>query len=141
MFSFNNPNGACSNCDGLGIEQSFSTDMIIEEPTKTIAEGAVRGWDKGNRYYYHLLTCLSKHYGFRLDVPYKNLRQKDKDVILLGTKGERIDVSWTLPNGRKIKRFSAWEGVVPNLERRFRETKSNAVREALAKYQSKHALF
>ena len=136
MFSFNNPNGACSNCDGLGIEQSFATDLIIEEPTKTIAEGAVRGWDRSNRYYYHILTCLSNHYEFRLDVPFKNLKQKDKDIILLGTKGEKIDVSWTLPNGRKLKRFAAWEGVVPNLARRFRETKSNSIREALAKYQS-----
>ena len=136
MFSFNNPNGACMKCDGLGFEQSFAKDLIIEDPTKTIAEGAVRGWDKTNRYYYHMLSCLSRHYGFRLDVPFKNLKQKDIDAILLGSKGERIDVSWTLPNGRKIKRTAAWEGVVPNLERRFRDTKSNGVREALAKYLS-----
>ena len=136
MFSFNNPNGACMKCDGLGFEQSFSTDLIIEDPTLSISEGAVRGWDKSNRYYYHLLNCLGKHYGFRLDVPFKKLKQTHKDVILLGSKGERIDVSWTLPNGRKLKRTARWEGVVPNLERRFRDTKSNGVREALTKYLS-----
>ncbi len=134
MFSFNNPAGACPDCDGLGVKQFFDPDLVVTDPTLTLAEGAVRGWDRRNVYYFHLLTSLARHYGFDVEKPFRKLTKKQRDAVLFGSKGERIDFSYVNDRGDRITRRHHFEGVIPNMERRFRETSSNGVREHLQKY-------
>ena len=134
MFSFNNPAGACPDCDGLGVKQFFDPDLVVTDPTLTLAEGAVRGWDRRNVYYFHLLTSLAKHYGFDVEKPFGKLTKKQRDAVLFGSKGERIDFSYMNDRGDRITRRHHFEGVIPNMERRFRETSSSGVREHLQKY-------
>ena len=134
MFSFNNPAGACPDCDGLGVKQFFDPDLVVTDPTLTLAEGAVRGWDRRNVYYFHLLTSLARHYGFDVEKPFGKLTKKQRDAVLFGSKGERIDFSYVNDRGDRITRRHHFEGVIPNMERRFRETSSSGVREHLQKY-------
>ena len=134
MFSFNNPAGACPECDGLGVKQFFDPDLVVTDPTLTLAEGAVRGWDRRNVYYFHLLTSLAKHYGFDVEKPFGKLTKKQREAVLFGSKGERIDFSYMNDRGDRITRRHHFEGVIPNMERRFRETSSSGVREHLQKY-------
>ena len=134
MFSFNNPAGACPDCDGLGVKQFFDPDLVVSDPSLTLAEGAVRGWDRRNVYYFHLLTSLARHYGFDVEKPFRKLTKKQREAVLYGSKGERIDFSYANDRGDRITRRHRFEGVIPNMERRFRETSSSGVREHLQKY-------
>jgi excinuclease ABC subunit A len=135
LFSFNNPMGACPKCDGLGVKQTFDPEKVIHDPNLTLGQGAVRGWDRRNTYYFSLLTSLAKHFSFNLDVPFKKLPKKIQNIILYGSE-EIINFSYTLADGRHFEREHPFEGVIPNMERRFRETDSFAVREEMAKYFS-----
>lgn len=131
MFSFNNPHGACSACDGLGIEQTFSPERVVVDDTLSLAEGAILGWNRQTRWYFHMFSRIAKHYGFDIDKPWKKLRKKDRDIILYGTGDQKIDLSFKLNNGRTLSRHIRYEGVVPMLERRLRDTSSDSVREHL----------
>ena len=134
MFSFNNPAGACDACDGLGVKQFFDPELVVQNPDLTLAEGAIRGWDQRNLYYFHMLHSLANHYDFRLDAPYRSLNPKHQDAILHGTGRERVDFSYVNDQGNMVTRRYRFEGVIPNMERRYRETDSNTVRESLQKY-------
>ena len=134
MFSFNNPAGACEECDGLGVKQYFDPELVISDDELTLAEGAIRGWDRRNVYYFHMLNSIAEHYGFDVDEPFSKLKKKHKDAILYGSGKERIDFSYANDRGDVIKRTHRFEGVIPNMERRYHETDSSMVRENLQKY-------
>ncbi|GLS25860.1 excinuclease ABC subunit UvrA [Marinibactrum halimedae] len=136
LFSFNNPAGACPACDGLGVRQYFDEEKVVLYPDASLSEGAIRGWDKRNIYYFHMLTSLAEHYGFDVDTPWKKLKVKHRKAILEGSGEEVIDFSYVNDRGDVIQRRHTFEGVLPNLERRYKETESNSVREELAKYLS-----
>lgn len=136
LFSFNNPAGACPACDGLGVKQYFSEEKIVQFPESSLSEGAIRGWDRRNLYYYHMLTSLTEHYGFDVNKPWKKLAKKHRHVVLYGSNGEAIDFSYVNDRGDTYQRTHAFEGVIPNLERRYRDTESNSVREELVKFLS-----
>ncbi len=136
LFSFNNPAGACSSCDGLGVTQFFDESRVVLHPEASLAEGAIRGWDRRNVYYFHLLRSLSEHYGFDMDEPFDKLSQKHRDIILYGSDGEEIEFSYVNDRGTVFKRRHVFEGVIPNMDRRYRETESSSVRDELAKYVS-----
>ncbi len=134
LFSFNNPVGACKECDGLGVKQYFDPDLVVSDPGASVADGAIRGWDRRNVYYFHLLKSLARHYDFEVDTPFRKLRKRQKDAILFGSGRDRVDFSYINDRGDKVHRRHAFEGVIPNMERRFHETESSAVRESLQKY-------
>ena len=134
LFSFNNPAGACQECDGLGIKQYFDPDLVVTDSAASLAEGAIRGWDRRNVYYYHLLSSLASHYGFELETPFSRLRKKHREAILYGSGEQRIDFSYVNDRGDVIRRRHRFEGVLPNMDRRFHETESSFVRENLQKY-------
>uniref|UniRef100_UPI0002559D10 excinuclease ABC subunit UvrA n=1 Tax=Microbulbifer agarilyticus TaxID=260552 RepID=UPI0002559D10 len=136
LFSFNNPAGACPSCDGLGVKQFFDEDKVILDPESSISEGAIRGWDRRNIYYYHMLDSLSQHYGFDLDKPWKKLAKKYRAVILNGSGETPIDFSYVNDRGDITVRRHTFEGIIPNFQRRYRDTESQSVREELAKYLS-----
>ena len=133
-FSFNNPAGACSECDGLGVKQFFDPDLVVRDPDMTLADGAIRGWDRRNVYYFHMLNSLASHYGFDVEAPYVSLNKKHREAILYGSGRERIDFSYVNDRGDVITRRHRFEGVIPNMERRYHETDSSMVRENLQKY-------
>ncbi|NKN31790.1 excinuclease ABC subunit UvrA [Marichromatium bheemlicum] len=133
-FSFNNPAGACPDCDGLGIEQFFDPDKVVIHPELSLAGGAVRGWDRRNAYYFGLIRALGAHYGFDVETPWCELPEVVRERVLFGSGEERIRVR--LPNERGPGRERPFEGVIRNMERRYRETESNTVREELARYLS-----
>jgi excinuclease ABC subunit A len=134
VFSFNNPAGACKQCDGLGVKQFFDPNRIVQHPESTLAAGAIRGWDRRNMYYFHMLTSLAEHYKFDLDSPFEQLSEKHRQIILYGSGKERINFSYSTDRGDVIERVHTFEGIIPNLERRYRETDSQMVREELAKH-------
>ncbi|MDI1300552.1 MAG: excinuclease ABC subunit UvrA [bacterium] len=134
LFSFNNPAGACPTCDGLGVKQYFDADRLITDKDLSLSEGAIRGWDKRNIYYFGLLEALSAHYDFDVDSPWKKLGKKIQNAILNGSGKEEIAFYYYNDRGKKVVREHAFEGVLPNMERRYRETESNNVREDLAQY-------
>ncbi len=134
MFSFNNPAGACETCDGLGVKQYFDPALIVTDEELNLAEGAIRGWDRRNVYYFHMLSSIAEHYGFDVEAPFKKLKKKHKDAILYGSGRERIDFSYVNDRGDVIQRTHKFEGVIPNMERRYHETESSHVRENLQKY-------
>jgi excinuclease ABC subunit A len=136
LFSFNSPTGACPTCDGLGSLQIFDPDRVVTHPDASLAEGAILGWDRRNPYYWALMSSLAKHYKFATDKPFHALPQKARDVILSGSGEDKITFEYPDERGRKVTRTHRFEGVLPNLERRYRETESIAVREELAKYLS-----
>ena len=136
-FSFNNPAGACESCDGLGVKQYFEESLIIENHELSIAEGAIRGWDRRNIYYFHLISSLSKHYDFDTEMAYKRLTKKIQKILLHGSGSERIDFSYINDRGDKINRRHQFEGVIPNMERRYKETESSLVRDTLQKFLRK----
>lgn len=136
IFSFNNPAGACSGCDGLGVKQFFSEDKVIQDSDAGLSQGAIRGWDKRNLYYFHMLKSIAGHYGFDVDKEWKRLTKKHKKIILYGSGDEVIDFSYVNDRGDVYHRSHAFEGIIPNMERRYRDTDSTAVREELAKYLS-----
>jgi excinuclease ABC subunit A len=134
MFSFNNPAGACQHCDGLGVKQFFDPQLVVGDVGLALAEGAIRGWDRRNVYYFHMLSSLANHYGFELEVPYCKLKKKHREAILYGSGQEHIDFSYVNDRGDVMHRRHRFEGVIPNMERRYRETDSSLVRENLQKY-------
>ena len=133
LFSFNNPAGACPTCDGLGVEQFFDSNKVVQNPDVSLASGAIKGWDRRSFYYFGLLKSVSDHYGFDLEAPFSQLSKKFQNIILNGSK-EEIEFVYVNDRGDKIKRKHAFEGVLNNMARRYKETESNAVREELAKY-------
>ena len=135
-FSFNNPAGACQSCDGLGVEQFFSPHLVIKNPKLSISEGAIRSWDKRNIYYFHLIKSLSKHFGFNIDTPYESYSETVQNTLLYGSGDEKIQFYYPGRRGRKISRKHVFEGVIPNLIRRYKETESKAVKDALSKFMS-----
>ncbi|EWC39187.1 excinuclease ABC subunit UvrA [Pseudomonas stutzeri] len=135
LFSFNNPAGACPTCDGLGVKQFFDAKRLVNGEL-TLAEGAIRGWDRRNVYYFQMLGSLASHYGFSLDEPFDSLAADQQKFILRGSGRENVEFRYLNDRGDIVKRSHPFEGIIPNLERRYRETESNSVREELAKYLS-----
>ena len=136
LFSFNNPAGACSGCDGLGVKQYFDAERIVLHPEASLAEGAIRGWDRRNVYYFHMLTSLADHYGFDIDTPFESLAKKHRQVILQGSGKQEIPFAYVNDRGDVFKRTHPFEGIIPNMDRRYRDTYSQSVREELAKFLS-----
>jgi excinuclease ABC subunit A len=134
LFSFNNPIGACPGCDGLGMRQFFDPARVVANPRLSLAGGAVRGWDRRNAYYFQLIRSLAEHYGFDIDAPFNTLSDAHRHAILYGSDRERIRFSYADDRGGTYARTHAFEGIIPNMQRRYRETDSEAVREELAKY-------
>ncbi|TOD45162.1 excinuclease ABC subunit UvrA [Vibrio parahaemolyticus] len=136
LFSFNNPAGACGTCDGLGVQQYFDPSRVIQDNSLSLAQGAIRGWDQKNYYYFQMLTSLADHYGFDLHAPFNSLPKKTQDVILKGSGRTEIEFKYINDRGDiRVKRHP-FEGILNTLERRYRDTESNSVREELAKYIS-----
>ena len=136
LFSFNNPVGACPSCDGLGVEQFFDPQKVVVHPDLSLGAGAVRGWDRRNAYYFQLVRSLARHYGFDVETPWEELPDAIRKVILFGSGFDSIEFSYLDERGKGIKRTHPFEGVIRNMERRYRETESSAVREELARYIS-----
>ena len=134
LFSFNNPSGACPTCDGLGVKQFFDPTRVVVNPDLSLAGGAIRGWDRKTTYYYQMVQSLASHYEFDLETPFSDLTRKLQDVVLYGSGGEKIDFFYENSRGMQIKKRHRFEGVIPNLERRYHETESGAVREELARF-------
>ena len=139
LFSFNSPIGACPTCDGLGVSQFFDPARVVVHPELSMAAGAVRGWDRRNVYYFQLIQSLAKHYGFSVDTPWQELPESSRDAVLHGSGSEVITFTYLTDAGGRTQRKHRFEGILPNLERRYRETESPAVREELAKYISERA--
>jgi excinuclease ABC subunit A len=133
LFSFNNPAGACPTCDGLGVQAFIDADRVVVAPEKSLAAGAIRGWDRKNGFYHSLLKSVARHYGFSLDTPWHHLPKQVREKVLYGSGTETIAFTYRSDRGAQIKREHPFEGIVPNLERRYRETESNMVREELSK--------
>jgi excinuclease ABC subunit A len=136
IFSFNNPKGACPKCDGLGVKQFFDPERIVLDPELSLAGGAIRGWDRRNAYYYCLILSLVQHYGFDPETPFARLPAAIRDILFHGSGKEAIEFRLALPSGHTQRRTHPFEGVIPIMERRYRETDSSVVREELAKYLS-----
>ena len=139
LFSFNSPTGACQSCDGLGVEQFFDPARVIHNPDVSIAAGAIRGWDKRTLYYFAMLKSLAKHYDFSVQIAWNELGDDVQNIILYGSGKEEIEFRYVSDKGREFHRTHAFEGVIPNMERRYRETESAMVREELAKYMIQRA--
>jgi excinuclease ABC subunit A len=136
LFSFNNPIGACPECDGLGVKQFFDADKVILDPSLSLSEGALRGWDQKSQFYFQMLESLSAHYQFDLDSPFEALPKKIRNIILYGSGTTKIELINYTEKGTTFARQKPFEGIIPTLERRYRETESYAVREELSKYLS-----
>ncbi|PTQ77244.1 excinuclease ABC subunit A [Nitrosomonas oligotropha] len=134
LFSFNNPLGACTKCDGLGQITFFDPARVVAFPHLSLAAGAVKNWDRRNQFYFQLLTSLASHYQFDLETPFENLDESIRNIILHGSGKEKIHFSYLTENGRKQQETHPFEGIIPNLTRRYKETESQTVREELAKY-------
>jgi len=136
LFSFNNPGGWCGGCDGLGVREFFDPARVVHHPERSLADGAVRGWDRRTPYYFAMMQSLAKHYKFDVETPWNKLSIKQRNVVLNGSGEDKIEFRYVDPRGGWHKRSHAWEGVLPNFERRYRESESLTVREELAKYLS-----
>ncbi|MDX1563086.1 MAG: excinuclease ABC subunit UvrA, partial [Gammaproteobacteria bacterium] len=136
LFSFNSPLGACASCDGLGVRRFFDPARIVRHPELSLAGGAIRGWDSRNPYYFQLIKSLAKHYGFDVEKPFKSLPKKVREALLYGSGDDKIQFHYVNARGSKSQWRHEFEGVIPNMQRRYQETESNAVREELGKYQS-----
>jgi len=133
-FSFNNPAGACPSCDGLGVEQFFDPAKVVAQPAQSLTDGAVRGWDKRNGYYFQMIRAVAEHYGFDLEAAWVDLPEQARQVVLFGSGTDKLKLK--LPHEHGSGKLRPFEGIIPNLERRYRETDSSAVREELARYIS-----
>ena len=133
LFTFNNPAGACSDCEGLGVKQYVDVEKVIHEPTASLSEGAIVGWDISHRYHYHLIKCLSRDFQFSLDEPFQNLSEDTKDLLLNGSKGIPVNFSWRNKRGSLVERIFPFEGVLNNIDRRYKETESSWSRDNLSK--------
>ncbi|HGF7229390.1 excinuclease ABC subunit UvrA [Vibrio cholerae] len=136
LFSFNNPAGACPTCDGLGVQQYFDPDRVIQDANLSLAQGAIRGWDQKNFYYFQMLTALAEHYDFDIHTPFNKLSKKIQEIILHGSGRTEIEFKYINDRGDIRLKKHPFEGILHNLERRYRDTESNSVREELAKYIS-----
>jgi excinuclease ABC subunit A len=136
LFSFNSPVGACPSCDGLGVTQVFDATRVVGHPELPLSNGAVRGWDRRNAHYFQLILSLAAHYGFNVDTPWHKLPADVQKAILYGSGKDKIAFRYITERGGKVTREHPFEGILPNLERRYKETESSAVREELAKYIS-----
>ncbi|HDZ3694176.1 excinuclease ABC subunit UvrA [Vibrio cholerae] len=136
LFSFNNPAGACPTCDGLGVQQYFDPDRVIQDANLSLAQGAIRGWDQKNFYYFQMLTALAEHYDFDVHTPFNKLSKKIQEIILHGSGRTEIEFKYINDRGDTRLKKHPFEGILHNLERRYRDTESNSVREELAKYIS-----
>ena len=135
LFSFNNPAGACPECDGLGVRQFFDPERVVHDPSLTLSSGAVAGWDRRNAFYFNLISCLADHYGFDTEAPFSKLPKKIRQIILYGSGSEKIPFTYLRSRGRRPRRRKhTFEGVIPNMERRFRDSESNIIREELSRY-------
>ncbi|MDP6854011.1 MAG: excinuclease ABC subunit UvrA [Arenicellales bacterium] len=135
LFSFNNPAGACPDCDGLGARQFFDPERVVHDHSLSLAAGAIAGWDRRNAFYFQLLRCLADHYGFDIELPFRRLPKKVRQVILYGSGKEKIPFTYLRAHGRRPRRRAhTFEGVLPNMERRYRDSESNVIREELARY-------
>ena len=139
VFSFNNPSGACGTCGGLGVQEFFDPARVVVNPTLSLAGGAVRGWDRRNAYYFQLIQSLARHFRFDIEAPWTDLPEAVRHLLLWGSGEERVEFRYFDARGGTARRSHPWEGIVPNLERRYRETESAAVREELAKYRGTRA--
>ncbi|MDX1519460.1 MAG: excinuclease ABC subunit UvrA, partial [Gammaproteobacteria bacterium] len=136
LFSFNNPAGACSGCDGLGMIQFFDPERVIQHPELSLPGGAIRGWDRRNAYYFQLIKSLARHYKFDIDTPFEELSEHVREVVLYGSGDEEINFEYLNERRGSIRRKHAFEGVIPNMQRRYLETESASLREELARYQN-----
>jgi len=136
LFSFNSPSGACSDCDGLGVRRFFDRQRVVGHPHLSLAGGAVRGWDRRNPYYFQLIQSLASHYSFDIETAFETLPERLQKVVLFGSDGEKIQFDYVNAKGSASRWRHAFEGIIPNMQRRYQETESNAVREELGKYQS-----
>ncbi|MDR2838419.1 MAG: excinuclease ABC subunit UvrA [Azonexus sp.] len=136
LFSFNNPMGACPKCDGLGVIQFFDPRRVITNPAASLAAGAIRGWDRKNQFYFQIIESLADHYGFSVDTPFEDLPEAIRQIVLYGSGKVAINFRYANEKGTRFDRSHTFEGIIPNLERRYRGSDSNAVREELAKYVS-----
>ena len=140
LFSFNSPVGACPSCDGLGQQEFFDPERVVAFPTLSLASGAIKGWDRRNGYYFAMLESLARHYRFDIDAPFEALPKTVRQAILYGSGEEEIKFSYVLESGaskgRKISKKHPFEGIIPNMQRRYRETDSGLVREELARLKS-----
>ena len=139
LFSFNNPSGACPTCDGLGVKQFFDPVRVVVNPALSLAGGAIRGWDRKTTYYYQMIQSLAAHYKFDIETPFDQLPPKLQKVVLYGSGKEKVEFFYENTRGLQIKKLHRFEGVLPNLERRYLETESNAVREELTKFLNSQA--
>ena len=139
LFSFNNPMGACPKCDGLGVIQFFDPKRVVGNPGLSLAGGAIRGWDKKNQFYFQIIESLAAHYGFSVDTPFNELPEDVRQLILYGSGRTEINFRYLNEKGTRFDRSHTFEGIIPNLERRYRGSESNAVREELSKYVSSSA--
>ena len=134
LFSFNNPAGACPTCDGLGVKQFFDPERVILNDELSLAGGAIRGWDRRTTYYFGIIQSLGEHFDFDVEAPFNSLTDKQRQVVLYGSGRKKIEFRYTSGDGEVVTRRHAFEGIIPNLERRYRETESQAVREELTRY-------
>ncbi len=139
LFSFNNPSGACPSCDGLGVKQFFDPERVVVNRSLSLAGGAIRGWDRRTTYYYQMIRSLADHYGFDVETPFEELDDKLQQIVLYGSGNDKIDFFYQNSRGMEVRKRHRFEGVIPNLERRYRETESGAVREELAKFLNSQA--
>ena len=136
IFSFNNPAGACPGCDGLGVQEFFDPKRVVVQADAALSGGAIRGWDRRNVYYYQLLLSLSQHYGFDMDMPFEDLEEDIQQLILYGSGDEIIEFTYNNDRGGKKTKEHAFEGIIPNMQRRYHDTDSSVVREELSKYMN-----
>jgi excinuclease ABC subunit A len=136
LFSFNSPHGACRSCDGLGTEQFFDPERVVTNPHVSLPGGAVRGWDRRNAYFFQMMQALARHYGFDLETPFEALDERIRDIILYGSGEEAIEFRFLGDRGVARSQRHPFEGIIPNMARRYRETDSSVVREELARYLS-----
>ena len=129
LFSFNSPSGACQSCDGLGIRQFFDAGKVVQQPANSLSEGAIRGWDRRSIYYYGLLSAMAKHFGFSMDTAWEKLPTDVHKLVLYGTGKISVEFNYINDRGDKVSRNHPFEGVINNMQRRYRETESYMVRE------------
>jgi excinuclease ABC subunit A len=134
LFSFNNPSGACPGCDGLGVKQFFDPDRVVVNSDLSLAGGAIRGWDRKTTYYFQMIQSLAAHFDFDIETPFKELTEKIRQIVLFGSGKEKVEFHYANSRGMQIRQYHRFEGVIPNLDRRYKETESGAVREELARF-------
>ncbi len=134
LFSFNNPSGACPGCDGLGVKQFFDPNRVVVNSDLSLAGGAIRGWDRKTTYYFQMIQSLAAHFDFDIETPFRELAEDARQIVLFGSGKEKVEFHYANSRGMQIKQHHRFEGVIPNLDRRYRETESGAVREELARF-------